>query len=918
MDIEVKPKKWILENRIGYNKQIYETFNREKYKEEKVKEKCKCDKDECDVDIKTIKLFPHQRIIKDYMQIDSPYRGVLVYHELGSGKSAASIAAAECFMEKRKIIVMTPASLAKNYENELMKISTIGINMKKEWSLVKIKGIGKSKKLIEMLKLVGIDTKFIKKDNLIWLPQYDDSLSEDLEIKKEKIKYEKLETIDKKKVDETVLHIIRNKYKFISYNGLTQKMVTEMDDNYFNDTFIIVDEIHNFINRIVNGSKIARQVYNKLMIANNCKMVLLSGTPIINNPYEIASLINLIRGPMEENSLKILDKSEEPTNKLLKENLSKSELIRYVDYIYYNNKIIKISLLPNNYKRTEKKKIEIKKEIWEKSKEEILKEIKEEINKIENVKVGEKITKEVYYSLPNKEEDFNKQFIDETDVEDPKVKNMDLFKRRILGIVSYYRTSGSELFPKLLPIKINYLDLTDHQLSVYDEVRTRERKIEEGNKFKRAKNTSNIFGQTSSVYRAYSRMVCNFAFPNEIKRVFPQDIRKILKKELDLIEEDQEKLDKDEEIETWLEEEKKKKIKDKAVVEYEKNIESILKELEDNDKNYLSKENLKKFYSPKYAKMLEDIENSPGTVLIYSQFRSVEGLGIFTKVLNNENYKEIKIIKTENGYKFEDLDIFSEIYDNKRYIQFSNDREKTNQLMNLYNGDFNLLDKNLFSELPKNIKDNKNIQLKGQIVKIMMITQSGAEGISLKNVRRVLIMEYFWNSVRINQVIGRAVRTCSHELLDKKDRNVEVFCYLMKLTKEQLKKNFTIKAQDNSKTTDEYIYEKAKMKEDIINKFLNMLKSSSFDCIINSEINKPISVGYKCYNWPINVNLEKLSYTKDINQDNKILKYKKYMKLKKDKGKVVLINNIKYVELNNILYDYNSYINAGILLKIDR
>lgn len=914
MDIEVKPQKWILENRIGYNNEIYKTFNRNKYNTEKEKEKCKCDEQICDIDIKTIKLFPHQRIIKDYMQIESPYRGVLVYHELGSGKSAASIAAAECFMEKKQIIVMTPASLAKNYENELMKISTIGINMKREWSLVKIKGVGKSKKLIEMLKSIGIEMKFIKKDNLIWLPLYDDSLKEDLEIKKNKINYDKLDTLDKKKVDETVLHIIRNKYKFISYNGLTQKMVTEMDDNYFEDTFIIVDEIHNFINRIVNGSKIARQVYNKLMIAKKCKMVLLSGTPIINNPYEIATLINLIRGQMEENSLKLLENSQEPTNKILNENLSKSEIIRYVDYIYYNNKMIKISLLPKDYKRTDKKKIEIKKELWENDEEKILKLIKEEINKIENIKVGEKITKEVYYSLPNKDEDFNKQFIDNTDEENPKVKNMDLFKRRILGIVSYYRTSGSELFPKLLPIKINYLDLTDHQLSVYDEVRTRERKIEEGNKFKKGTNTTNIFGQTSSVYRAYSRMVCNFAFPNEIKRVFPQDIRKILKKELDLIEEDKEKLEEDKEIESWLEEEKKKKIKDKAVIEYEKNIENILKDLENDD--YLSKENLKKYYSPKYAKMLEDIEKSPGTVLIYSQFRSVEGLGIFTKVLNNIDYKEIKIIKTENGYKFEDLEIFSEKYDNKRYIQFSNDREKTNQLMNLYNGEFSLLDKNLFSELPKNIKDNKNIQLKGQIVKIMMITQSGAEGISLKNVRRVLIMEYFWNSVRINQVIGRAVRTCSHELLDKKDRNVEVFCYLMKLTKEQLKNNFTIKAQDNGKTTDEYIYEKAKKKEDIINKFLNMLKSSSFDCIINSEINKPISVGYKCYNWPINVNMEKLSYTKNINEDNKILKYKKYMKLKKDKGKVVLINNKKYVELNNNIYDYNSYKNAGILLKM--
>jgi len=197
-------------------------------------------------------------------------------------------------------------------------------------------------------------------------------------------------------------------------------MVTEMDDNYFKDTFIIVDEIHNFINRIVNGSKIARQVYNKLMIANNCKMVLLSGTPIINNPYEIATLMNLIRGPMEENSLKLLEKSEEPTNKILNENLSKSEIIRYIDYIYYNNKIIKISLLPKDYKRTDKKKIEIKKEVWENDEEKILKLIKEEINNIQNIKVGDKITKEVYYSLPNKDDDFNKQFIDNTDEEDTK------------------------------------------------------------------------------------------------------------------------------------------------------------------------------------------------------------------------------------------------------------------------------------------------------------------------------------------------------------------------------------------------------------------------------------------------------------------------------------------------------------------
>ena len=74
--------------------------------------------------------------------------------------------------------------------------------------------------------------------------------------------------------------------------------------------------------------------------------------------------------------------------------------------------------------------------------------------------------------------------------------------------------------------------------------------------------------------------------------------------------------------------------------------------------------------------------------------------------------------------------------------------------------------------------------------------------------------------------------------------------------------------------------------------------------------------GYKCYNWPINVDNKKLSYTKNIKEDNKILQHDKYKKLKKDKGIVVMIKNKKYVELNKKLYDYNSYKNAGILLEI--
>lgn len=220
---------------------------------------------------------------------------------------------------------------------------------------------------------------------------------------------------------------------------------------------------------------------------------------------------------------------------------------------------------------------------------------------------------------------------------------------------------------------------------------------------------------------------------------------------------------------------------------------------------------MRKYYSPKFAQMLEDVNTSPGSVLVYSQFRVVEGLGIFKEVLNKHGYVEINVVKNdEYGYILEDPDVFDEKYDNKRYVMFNSDREKTNILMNLFNGDFANLPDTIRSSLPN--KGEGLEQRYGKIVRVMMITQSGAEGISLKNVRRVLITEYFWNSVRIDQVIGRAVRTCSHMGLPVKDRNVGVYKYIMKFTNDQLITNPTLKIKDAELSTDEHIYDKANKK----------------------------------------------------------------------------------------------------------
>jgi len=889
MDIETKPENWILPNRIGYNKQTYKTFHPSKYHSDF--------EQSCDVNIKQLSLFPQQRIIRDYMQFDSPYRGILLYHELGSGKSAASIAAAEGYINRKKIVIMTPASLSQNYENELMKISSIGLNLKKSWTQLKV-----DKKNIEMMKILNkyaITDKFVKKDGLVWIPLYQNDIV-GAEIIIENIQYSKMESKYKEDINATTVHIIRNRYKFINYNGLNKKMIDELGKSPFDDSFIIIDEIHNFISRIVNGSSLARRIYNFMLNAKNIKLVLLSGTPIINQPYEIATLINLIRGPMIVHELELLKSSEPPNKGIILSKLKENNLYKYIDEIYYDKNSIFIMLLPTDFVRIGNDDNSlVEKNKWLINESKILSEIIKVLAKI-GLKISLKNKKvEQYYALPNIKEEFNKLFIDEEDPENIKVKNMDLFQRRILGTLSYYKTTGSDVFPTMLPETMRHMNMTNHQLNKYVEVRRKEMDMDDRKKRFGNKNA----GDLNSVYRAFSRMICNFVFPDDIERAFPQDIRFVMKKEL--------AKDDNKSSNEIVETDDKKDINKAVALAYDKQLSQAMDKLSKSEA--LDKGNLKKYYSPKFAQMLDDINTSPGSVLVYSQFRMIEGLGIFKEVLNRDGYIEINIIKNDEfGYIIENVDVFDEKYDNKRYVVFNADRTKTNILMNMFNGELSLLPDNIKSQLPDNID-----QLYGKFVKTMMITQSGAEGISLKNVRRVLITEYFWNSVRIDQVIGRAVRTCSHKALPKEDQNVGVFMYIMKLTKEQLINNPTLRKKDNDLTTDEHILGIAKKKEGLINIFLDMLKSSSMDCVINSNKNKPLKNGYKCYNWAINVNDNKLSYTQNIKDDNKIQQHQKMQKIRKNKGSVVSRQGVKYINMDNKLYDYYSYINAGILQPVN-
>ena len=98
---------------------------------------------------------------------------------------------------------------------------------------------------------------------------------------------------------------------------------------------------------------------------------------------------------------------------------------------------------------------------------------------------------------------------------------------------------------------------------------------------------------------------------------------------------------------------------------------------------------------------------------------------------------------------------------------------------NVFNDDWNC---------PSKIKKNYLKYMKiifWQLIKIFMITASGAEGISLRNVRFVHLVDPYWHPVRREQVIGRARRICSI-ILPPEMQTVRVYLYLMKFSEKQL------------------------------------------------------------------------------------------------------------------------------------
>ena len=854
-------KNWI--NWLTSNlEEFRETFDDDDKDIDYYKKYCKDDKEE------QFTLKNHQKLVKKYMMMLDSYegqpksRGILLFHGLGSGKTCSSIAIADGLKSKRKIVILTPAALRNNFKNEIIKCGEPLGNPDLEKYIINYVSTNASNTL-QQIQSLDVDT------------------------------------------------------------------VDGIKNGPFDNRLVIVDEIHNLISMITGEGKQGDDIYNIFMDAKNVRFVFLSGTPLINYPFEIAIMMNILRGKIRTNISKnngaifpiqydvfneeFLDGEYKFSNAAKR--LFMQNCIGLVSYFgslqeVMPNIITKGPILVEmSDKQFEGYKVIRDIEIIEEEK-------RNRSEKKEKSPVGYKINKEdvsnpTSFRVHSREaSNFVfpgdiKSLSDKDHIMKPKIteKRKGQISETVQNITDnyteyepttddlveeanliYQKTGEKGIDIDFLKDKSNNIISKINKINEYREKYQLEKKYESYIKYikyieklrvfrdllliKNAyKTTSQETAKDKQNFKKLKTKVINSVKKDENLKSIIELLKKWIKAmKFEIPEIDDDKLNiellkklindiDDKEIKRVINSLEKEMKQNVVETTYEERIKNAVQQLYDSEEEYflLEKEKgqlgLEDFSNKMKAIYIlmhggeyeyrdkdnhtivvngEEGKNSP--VVVYSNFKAAEGVGIFRKVLEKLGDNGVPGGEGYKNYKAEDG-----ITKGLRYALWvgGENTTKREKILEAFNN-------------PKN-KD-------GSIIKVLIVTLAGAEGISLKNVRQVHLMEPYWNNVKLKQVVGRAVRICSHKDLPEKDRNVHVYTYLS-VHKDRV-------FDDNElfdSSTDEYIYELAQKKEKATKEVLAMLMRVSFDCNINLqqnlrdkeflELTKDLPKSRKCFNF---------------------------------------------------------------------
>ena len=208
----------------------------------------------------------YQNLMQHYLSIRSPYRSLLMYHQLGTGKTCSSITIAEAFLSAHRtgdepsIIVVASGTLHRSYEGQIFSMS--------------------QKASLEALREQCTGDYYTRLVGKLRVPKTErerEALQRDIDTK------------------------IGQRYEFITYQKLASR-IEKLDKEGRLDTLsnkvIIIDEAHNL--RDVNMDQQKQQkaltplLVKLLRKGRNNRLVLLSATPMYNEPDEILWLLSLL------------------------------------------------------------------------------------------------------------------------------------------------------------------------------------------------------------------------------------------------------------------------------------------------------------------------------------------------------------------------------------------------------------------------------------------------------------------------------------------------------------------------------------------------------------------------------------------------------------------------------------------------
>ena len=515
-----------------------------------------------------VRIYEYQKFIREYMRQASPYRGILVYHGLGSGKTCTSIATAEALYgnSNKKIIVLTPISLQENFINELSVCGFKHFQLQNHWTPFDLKD--PAQRLFAQ-EVVGIPAahikKIIKKDPFFWMPDFTKPSN-----------YETLEPAQKTAIRAQIRAIIQNRITFIGYTGITHdelKRIACDEPTFFDNAVIIVDEVHN-LTRLMRGKlekylknvrgegatsqapqpgkkpkKIpfsyepittdiwkpklcgssqkydrAFLIYRLLAQARNSKIIALSGTPIVNFPEEIGILCNILHGyfhTVEDQVANVDDAVLQKLELTLKMhprvqfyNVRKAAGYSLVFFTKVEDGYIK------NFSGSELQGlVHVGEEATPVSIQDIYKDVVEKAKK-DGLRFANKPVFSALPLFPETIEQFTENFVN---TEKLQIMNPLVFNKRITGLISYYKGAKEELMPSVVRDEIVECPMTAYSLGVYAEARKKERNEKSGTASASAWDEMQGLAKESesASYRFRSRAACNFVFPKGIPRPFP-------------------------------------------------------------------------------------------------------------------------------------------------------------------------------------------------------------------------------------------------------------------------------------------------------------------------------------------------------------------------------------------------------------